>query len=90
MGFGLLRHKKFLGDKVYERTDSDLDLIYWDIEHNGNIYKLCGHAFKSGIHTIYLVKDMFVKECEDSNNEICRKIVEWADGKYQRRWNYGW
>ena len=54
------------------------------------MYKLCGHAYKSGAIKIYLVKDMFFKECEDSNNEICREIVEWADGKYYKRWKYGW
>ena len=33
---------------------------------------------------------MFFEECEDSNNEICREVVEYADGKYYKRWKYGW
>ena len=61
-----------------------------DIEIDGNVYKLCGHAYKSGTHTIYLVKDMFFEECEDSNNEICRGIVKWADDKYYKQLKYGW
>ena len=90
VGFELLRHIKFLGDKVYEQTDSELDQDNGDIEINGNVYKLCGHAYKSGTHTIYLVKNIFFKEWEASNNEICREVVEWADGKYYKRWKYGW
>ena len=88
--FELLRNIKFLGDKVYEQTDSELDQDNGDIEIDGNVYKLCGHAYKSGTHTIYLVKDMFFEECEDSNNEICRENVEWADGKYFKRWKLDW
>ena len=49
-----------------------------DIYFNCDVYKLCGHAYKSGTHTIYLVKDMFFEEFEDSNNKICREVVEWA------------
>ena len=90
VGFELLRHIKFLGDKVYEQTDSELDQDNGDIEIDGNVYKLCGHAYKSGTHTIYLFNGMLFEECEDSNNEICREIVEWADGKYYKRLKYGW
>ena len=90
VGFELLRHIKFLGDKVYEQTDSELDKDNGDIEIDGNVYKLCGHAYKSGTHTIYLFNGMLFEECEDSNNEICREIVEWADGKYLKRWKLDW
>ena len=90
VGFELLRHIKFLGDKVYEQTDSELDQDNGDIEIDGNVYKLCGHAYKSGTHTIYLFNGMLFEECEDSNNEICREVVEYADGKYYKRWKYGW
>ena len=48
VGFELLRNIKFLGDNVYERADSELDLDNGDIEIDGNVYKLCGHAYKIG------------------------------------------
>ena len=90
VGFELLKNIKFFEDKVYEQTDSELDKDNGDIEIDGNVYKLCGHAYKSGTHTIYLVKDMFFEECEDSNNDICSEVVEWGDGKYYGQWKHGW
>ena len=54
VGFDLLRHIKFLGDNVYELTDSELDQDNGDIEIDGNVYIICGH--KSGTHKfIYLM-----------------------------------
>ena len=90
VGFELLRNIKFLGDKVYEQRDSELDKDNGDIENNGDVYKLCGKVYKSGGHELYWVKGMLFEECEDSNNEICREVVEWADGKYYKRLKYGW
>ena len=90
VGFELLRNIKFLGDKVYEQRDSELDKDNGDIENNDDVYKLCGKVYKSGGHELYWVKGMLFEECEDSNNEICREIVEWADGKYFKRWKLDW
>ena len=84
VGFELLRNIKFLGDKVYEQRDSELDKNNGDIENNDDVYKLSGKVYKSGGHELYWVKGMSFEECEDSNNEICREIVEWADGKYYK------
>ena len=33
---------------------------------------------------------MLFEECEDSNNQISREIVEWVDSKYYKRLKYGW
>ena len=90
VGFEVVRNIKFLSDNVYERVDSELDLDNGDIEIDGNVYKLCGGAYKNWTHTIYLVKDMFFEECDDSYNDICNEVVEWADGKYYKQWKYGW
>ena len=90
VGFELLRNIKFLGDKVYEQRDSELDKDNGDIENNDDVYKLCGKVYKSGGHELYWVKGMLFEECEDSNNEICRENVEWADGKYFKQWKLDW
>ena len=78
-GFGDI---KLVGDKIYEPKDSKLDLDFEDIEIDGDVYKLCGDVYKSGRHTLYIVKGMFSEECEDSNIDMgTDEIVDWGDGK---------
>ena len=36
------------------------------------------------------LKVCYLKNVKDSNNEICRENVEWADGKYFKRWKLDW
>ena len=81
---------KFVGDKVYGQTDSKLDRDKMGIEIDGGVYKLCGNVYKSGGHELHWVKGMLFEECEDSNNDIFREVVEWTDGKYYKQWKYGW
>merc|ERR1711954_456526 len=77
---------KFVGDKIYEQTDSKLDLDNEDIEIDGDVYKLNGGVYKRGGHTLYLVNGMLFEECEGVGGD---EIMDW-DGKCFKRLKLGW
>ena len=60
---------KFVGDKIYEQTDSELNLER-NIEIDGDVYKLCGYVFTYGGYQLYFVKGMIFEQCEDSNIDM--------------------
>ena len=77
-GFGDI---KFVGDKIYEQTDSKLNLDNGDIDIDGDIYKLCGEVYKSGTNTLYLVIGMLFEECDNRGSD---EIINWNGKCYKR------
>ena len=88
-GFGDI---KFVGDKIYEQADSKLNLDNDNVEINGDVYKLCGYAYKRGEHTVYFIKGMLFVECDDIGTDEdtwTDEIMNW-DGKCFKRLKLAW